>query len=78
MIRSASMPARTWLLLGVVLVLSTVNQVFNIDISLHVTKDLGHSAQLAGWMLCGSQLSTSSAGGHRPMLVGGVVALPDL
>ena len=50
-IRSASMPARTWLLLGVVLVLSTVNQMFNIDISLHVTKDLGHSPQLVGWML---------------------------
>lgn len=45
------MPARTWLLLGVVLVLSTVNQMFNIDISLHVTKDLGHSPQLVGWML---------------------------
>ncbi len=50
-IRSASMPARTWVLLGVVLVLSTVNQMFNIDISLHVTKDLGQSAQLVGWML---------------------------
>ena len=50
-IRSASMPARTWLLLGVVLVLSTVNQMFNIDIALHVTKDLGHSPQLVGWML---------------------------
>lgn len=45
------MPARTWLLLGVVLIRSTVNQMFNIDISLHVTKDLGHSPQLVGWML---------------------------
>jgi MFS transporter, SET family, sugar efflux transporter len=51
-IRSASaMPPRTWLLLGVVLVLSTVLQMFSIDISLHVTKDLGQSPQLVGWML---------------------------
>jgi MFS transporter, SET family, sugar efflux transporter len=51
-IRSASsMPARTWLLLGVVLVISTVNQMFSIDISLHVTKDLGQNPQLVGWML---------------------------
>lgn len=49
--RASSLPARTWLLLGVVLVLSTVNQMFNIDISLHVTKGLGQSPQLVGWML---------------------------
>lgn len=47
----SSLPARTWLLLGVVLALGTVNQMYSIDISLHVTKDLGQGPQLVGWML---------------------------
>jgi MFS transporter, SET family, sugar efflux transporter len=47
----SSLPARTWLLLGVVLALGMVNQMYSIDISLHVTKDLGQSPQLVGWML---------------------------
>jgi MFS transporter, SET family, sugar efflux transporter len=73
-IRSASsMPARTWLLLGVVLVLSTVNQMFNIDISLHVTKDLGHSPQLVGWMLglaAALEIPVMIAAGRAAMRVG--------
>ena len=73
-IRSASsMPARTWLLLGVVLILSTVNQMFNIDISLHVTKDLGHSPQLVGWMLgltAGLEIPVMIAAGRAAMRVG--------
>lgn len=47
----SALPARTWLLLGVVLALGTVNQVYGIDISLHVTRGLGLSPQLVGWML---------------------------
>jgi SET family sugar efflux transporter-like MFS transporter len=50
-IRTAALPARLWLLLGVIVVLGLVNQMYNIDIALHVTKDLGRSAQLVGWML---------------------------
>jgi SET family sugar efflux transporter-like MFS transporter len=50
-IRGAALPARLWLLLGVIVVLGLVNQMYNIDIALHVTKDLGRSAQLVGWML---------------------------
>ncbi|HSZ41888.1 MAG TPA: MFS transporter [Trebonia sp.] len=50
-LRGASLPARVWLLLGVILVLGTVNQMYSIDIALHVTKDLGRSAELVGWML---------------------------
>lgn len=72
-IRSASMPARTWLLLGVVLVLSTVNQMFNIDISLHVTKDLGYSPQLVGWMLsltAGLEIPVMIAAGRAAVRVG--------
>jgi len=49
--RDSSLPARTWLLLGVVLTLGTINEMYSIDISLHVTKDLGQSPQLVGWML---------------------------
>lgn len=50
-IRGTALPARLWLLLGVIVVLGLVNQMYNIDIALHVTKDLGRSAQLVGWML---------------------------
>jgi SET family sugar efflux transporter-like MFS transporter len=70
---SSSMPARTWLLLGVVLVLSIVNQMFNIDISLHVTKDLGNSPQLVGWMLgltAGLEIPVMIAAGRAAMRVG--------
>jgi MFS transporter, SET family, sugar efflux transporter len=44
------LPARVWLLLAIIVVLSMVNQVYNIDISLHITKDLGHGPQLVGIM----------------------------
>jgi len=67
------LPVRTWLLLGVVLLLGTVNQMFNIDISLHVTKDLGHSAQLAGWMLglaAGLEIPVMIAAGRAGLRVG--------
>ena len=50
-IREARLPGRVWLLLGVTLALGTVTQMYNIDISLHVTKNLGRSAQLVGWMV---------------------------
>ncbi|MGH3298110.1 MAG: MFS transporter, partial [Trebonia sp.] len=50
-IRGSSLPGRVWLLLGVVLVLGTVNQMYSIDIALHVTKDLGRGPELVGWML---------------------------
>jgi SET family sugar efflux transporter-like MFS transporter len=72
-VRSASMPARTWLLLGVVVVLTTVNQMFNIDISLHVTKDLGLSPQLVGWMLglaAGLEIPVMIGAGRVAMRVG--------
>jgi MFS transporter, SET family, sugar efflux transporter len=45
------LPGRLMLLLGVILVLGLANQMYNIDIALHVTKDLHHSASLVGWML---------------------------
>ncbi len=69
----SSRPARTWLLLGVVLVLGTVNQMFNIDISLYVTKDLGHRPQLAGWMLglaAGLEIPVMVAAGRAGLRVG--------
>jgi MFS transporter, SET family, sugar efflux transporter len=69
----SSIAARTWLLLGVVLVLGTVNQMFNIDISLHVTKDLAHSPQLAGWMLglaAGLEIPVMIAAGRVGLRVG--------
>lgn len=50
-IRGARLPARVWLLLGVILALTTVNQIYSIDISLHVTKNLRQSAELVGWMV---------------------------
>jgi SET family sugar efflux transporter-like MFS transporter len=48
---NSALPARIWLLLGVVLALGTVNQMYSIDISLHVTRDLRQSPELVGWML---------------------------
>lgn len=50
-IRGSNLSARLWLLLGVVLVLGIVNQMYSIDIALHVTDDLRLSPQLVGWML---------------------------
>jgi SET family sugar efflux transporter-like MFS transporter len=50
-IRGARLPGRVWLLLGVILALGTVLQMYGIDISLHVTKNLGRSAELVGWMV---------------------------
>ena len=48
--RRAGLPARMWLLLGAIVALGTVNQVYSIDVSLYVTKDLHHGAQIIGWM----------------------------
>jgi SET family sugar efflux transporter-like MFS transporter len=45
-----SLPARTWLLLGGVVALGVVNQMYNIDIALYVTKTLHLGAQLVGWV----------------------------
>jgi SET family sugar efflux transporter-like MFS transporter len=50
-LRGARLPGRVWLLLGVVLALATVIQMYGIDIPLHVTKNLGRSAALVGWMV---------------------------
>ena len=50
-LREARLPGRVWLLLGVVLALGTVIQMYSIDVSLHVTKNLGQSAALVGWMV---------------------------
>jgi SET family sugar efflux transporter-like MFS transporter len=50
-LREARLPGRVWLLLGVVLALGTVTQMYSIDVSLHVTKNLGQSADLVGWMV---------------------------
>jgi SET family sugar efflux transporter-like MFS transporter len=44
------LPARIWLLLGAVILLSAVNQMYNIDVALYVTRDLGMGAQFVGWM----------------------------
>jgi SET family sugar efflux transporter-like MFS transporter len=51
--RSASfraLPARTWLLLGAVIALGVVDQMYNIDVPLYVTRTLHLDAQLIGWM----------------------------
>ncbi|MCW2929314.1 MAG: setB [Actinomycetia bacterium] len=48
--RPAGLPARMWLLLGAIVALGTVNQVYAIDVSLYVTQDLHHGAQIIGWM----------------------------
>jgi len=45
-----NLPTRTWLLLGAVIVLSAVNQMYNIDVALYVTKDLRIGTQFVGWM----------------------------
>lgn len=41
---------KIWLLIGAILVLGTVNQMYGIDIALFVTRDAHHGAQLVGWM----------------------------
>ena len=48
--RRAALPARMWLLLGAIVALGTVNQVYAIDVSLYVTQDLHRGAQVIGWM----------------------------
>jgi SET family sugar efflux transporter-like MFS transporter len=45
-----ALPARTWLLLGAVVALGVVNQMYGIDIALYVTKTLNLNMQLVGWM----------------------------
>lgn len=45
-----ALPARTWLLLGAVVALGVVNQMYSIDVPLYVTKTLHLDAQLVGWM----------------------------
>ena len=44
------LPARTWLLLGAIIALGVVNQMYSIDVPLYVTKTLHLNAQLVGWM----------------------------
>jgi MFS transporter, SET family, sugar efflux transporter len=45
-----ALPARTWLLLGAVIALGVVNQMYSIDVPLYVTKTLHLNAELVGWM----------------------------
>jgi SET family sugar efflux transporter-like MFS transporter len=45
-----ALPRRTWLLLGAVIAFGVVNQMYNIDIALYVTRTLHTGAQLVGWM----------------------------
>jgi SET family sugar efflux transporter-like MFS transporter len=46
----SALPARTWLLLGAVIALGVVNQMYAIDVPLYVTRALHLDAQLVGWM----------------------------
>jgi len=46
----SALPARTWLLLGAVVALGVVNQMYAIDVPLYVTRTLHLDAQLVGWM----------------------------
>lgn len=46
-----SLPGRTWLLLGALVALGIVNQMYNIDIALYVTKTLHLQTQLVGWVV---------------------------
>lgn len=45
-----TLPARTWLLLGAVIALGVINQMYAIDVPLYVTKTLHLDARLVGWM----------------------------
>ena len=47
----SSLPARTWLLLGALVALGVVNQMYNIDIALYVTKTVHLQTQLVGWIV---------------------------
>jgi SET family sugar efflux transporter-like MFS transporter len=44
------LPARTWLLLGAIVALGVVNQMYSIDVPLYVTQTLHLQPQLVGWM----------------------------
>jgi SET family sugar efflux transporter-like MFS transporter len=44
------LPMRVWLLLGAIVALGTVNQMYSIDVPLYVTRDLHQGAQIIGWM----------------------------
>ena len=44
------LPARTWLLLGAVVALGVVNQMYWIDVPLYVTRTQHLNTQLVGWM----------------------------
>jgi MFS transporter, SET family, sugar efflux transporter len=44
------LPSPTWLLLGAVIALSVVNQMYAIDVPLYVTRSRHLDAQLIGWM----------------------------
>jgi MFS transporter, SET family, sugar efflux transporter len=46
----SALSGRTWLLLGAIVVLGVVNQMYAIDIALYVTRTLHLGAQLVGWM----------------------------
>jgi MFS transporter, SET family, sugar efflux transporter len=46
-----SLSGRTWLLLGALVALGIVNQMYNIDIALYVTKTLHLQTQLVGWIV---------------------------
>ena len=46
----SALPARTWLLLGAVVALGVINQMYNIDVPLYVTRALHLDAPLVGWM----------------------------
>jgi MFS transporter, SET family, sugar efflux transporter len=45
-----ALPSPTWLLLGAVIALSVVNQMYAIDVPLYVTRSRHLDAQLIGWM----------------------------
>jgi MFS transporter, SET family, sugar efflux transporter len=47
----SSLPARTWLLLGALVALGVVNQMYNIDIALYVTQTVHLETQLVGWIV---------------------------
>jgi MFS transporter, SET family, sugar efflux transporter len=44
------LPRRTWVLLGVIVIFGVVDQMYNIDIALYITKDLHLAAQTVGWV----------------------------
>jgi SET family sugar efflux transporter-like MFS transporter len=46
----SALPARTWLLLGAVVALGVINQMYAIDVPLYVTRTLHLDARIVGWM----------------------------